>query len=878
MKKLLVFFIATFFFLPILIAQQKSVWDRIPEDLRKTKPYQRFEWFYKQRAFPYDTIPQYRYIKEMDLAKENAKSSRNKISSPLVWTSIGPNGVHTSFENFSIVSGRVRAIAVHPTDPLTLYMGAACGGIWKTTDGGENWVNIGDELESLSFGAIDIDPSNPNIIYAGSGEVNPIAGIFHFDGRGLFKSTDAGQSWIQITDSIGVNTHFGDIAVSPHNSNIILGALGSGYLYLGSNLPNEGVWKSSDAGSTWTKTLDVHDAFDIVYHPTNTDSIYAAIGGRNTNSGFYISTDQGETWEQSNNGLPAANTITRIQIDISKSNPGILYAVIFQGTNPFNGVTTAYKSTDGGNNWSHISPGVHLSGYVVGNVWVDQGFYDLCIAVDPSNADHVFIGNVEIHETMNGSDFSVRRIPGGQYSYQSLAHMDYHKLVFSESQPSYFYIGCDGGVFKSTDGGNTVTTVNEGIRTLQFYRIASHPGDPQKLIGGLQDNGVIITAGSGWSMKKLSDGMECFYDYSNPNRVYASFNNGYLLKSENGGDTFNPIYSVNGAWVTPFFIHPTNSDALYTANKRIRVSYNRGSTFTQKNSGGDIAPTNISTMAQSSVDPNHMIFGTGMGDWPGGDSIYVVKVSTDEGVNWNEVTANIPGETRWISRVETDPLDANTMYVLRTGFSPGNKLYKTTDLGQTWINISGNLPDLPCNDIFIHPYQTDSIFVANDIGVYMTTNGGTNWAYASEGIPFVPCIDFDFVTIDSVGYLRVAPHGQSAFQTDFPVTVEEQKLVSELPTSFALLQNYPNPFNPTTTIRWQLAEGSEAKLKVYDILGREVATLVNEYRPTGKYETEFSAGGGSAYGGNAYNQPSGVYFYQLRAGSFVETKKMMLMK
>src|SRR4030065_1753651 len=119
MKKFLVFFIATFFFLSTLIAQQKSIWDRIPEDLRKTKPYQRFEWFYKQRAFPYDTIPQYRYIREMDLAKENAKSTRNKISSQLQWTSIGPNGVHTSFENFSIVSGRVRAIAVHPTDPLT---------------------------------------------------------------------------------------------------------------------------------------------------------------------------------------------------------------------------------------------------------------------------------------------------------------------------------------------------------------------------------------------------------------------------------------------------------------------------------------------------------------------------------------------------------------------------------------------------------------------------------------------------------------------------------------------------------------------------------------------------------------------------------------
>ena len=143
----------------------------------------------------------------------------------------------------------------------------------------------------------------------------------------------------------------------------------------------------------------------------------------------------------------------------------------------------------------------------------------------------MFIGNVEIHETTNGSDFFVRRIPGGQYSYQSLAHPDYHKLVFSESQPSYFYIGCDGGVFKSIDGGNAVSSVNEGIRTLQFYRIASHPSDPQKIIGGTQDNGIVITenGGSNWSMWDIGDGMECFYDYSNPNRVYASFKLGRAI-------------------------------------------------------------------------------------------------------------------------------------------------------------------------------------------------------------------------------------------------------------------------------------------------------------------------------------------------------------
>jgi hypothetical protein len=150
----------------------------------------------------------------------------------------------------------------------------------------------------------------------------------------------------------------------------------------------------------------------------------------------------------------------------------------------------------------------------------------------------------------------------------------------------------------------------------------------------------------------------------------------------------------------------------------------------------------------------------------------------------------------------------------------------------------------------------------------MTSNGGTNWVYASEGIPFVPCIDFDFVTIDSVGGLRVATHGQSAFQTDFPVTVEVQKSTSELPTSFSLSQNYPNPFNPSTAIHFQIPELSFVTLKVYDVLGNEIEKFVNEEKPAGTYEVTWYA----------ENLPSGVYFYQLRAGEYIAVKKMLLLR
>ena len=162
-----------------------------------------------------------------------------------------------------------------------------------------------------------------------------------------------------------------------------------------------------------------------------------------------------------------------------------------------------------------------------------------------------------------------------------------------------------------------------------------------------------------------------------------------------------------------------------------------------------------------------MIFGTGL-DHPYFDTVFVVKISTNEGVNWTDVSPNIPGEERWISRVVTDPVDANTMYILRTGFSEGNKVWKTTDLGWTWTNISGNLPDLPCSDLFIDPENTQHLYLANDIGIYHSGNSGISWEYASEGIPYVPAIDFDYVKIGTDRYLRVGTHGRSIYETLLP--------------------------------------------------------------------------------------------------------------
>ena len=745
-----------------LPAEKKSRQD-IPEWVKNRKCYKRVEWFNTQRAWPYDTIPVFQYSNELSREINQVKNNNSKGNEDMSWTSIGPAGQQCGTTTWGFVSGRAKAIAVHPSDPMTLYIGAANGGIWKTTDGGQSWLDIGNDLASLSFGAIAIDPNNPETIYAGSGEVCYFLGFIGFNGKGIFKSTDGGNSWNQITEGIGSVTSFGDLVVSPFNSNVLLAALASGNYYTG-DLPNEGLWKSTDAGEHWERILDVQDAFDIAFHPTDANKVFAAVGGGNSDAGFYISTDQGDTWNQSNDGLPATSSMHRLQIDVSQSNPDIIYAVIFDANTMS---TKAYKSENGGVNWTQISPGTNLGGYSGG--WYDQGFYDLCIAIDPENPNLVYIGNVEIHRTTNGSDFSPVR-PYGNDLWGGLAHCDYHKLVFAPSDPDYLYIACDGGMYKSADKGYSAISQNQGLSTNQFYRVASHPFNPQIVIGGMQDNATAMTTDGGLSWHEVTggDGMECLFNPGNPDTIYTSAQNGYFFRSVNGGATFSVMYNANGSWTTPFIMHPTNHKILYTANKSIIKSTTGGAPF--QVIAPNVAPEFIVGLAMSRVEPEKMIFASGGTQQPVPGSQIVVKISTDGGYNWTDVTSNIPGEPRWITRVVCDPVDANTMYVLRTGFSDGNKVWKTTDLGLTWSNRSGNLPDLPCSDLFIDPENTNHLYVANDLGVYRSKDGGITWVYASPNIPFVPAIDFDYVKIGNDRYLRVGTHGRSIYQTLLPTS------------------------------------------------------------------------------------------------------------
>lgn len=759
---LVTFLILTFVFATFINGQNISQWDNVPEFIKKTKSFKRHEDFYRKRALPGDEYPAKRFDEAIKNEIALELHSRKNISSQNYqpWVNIGPLSItYTYPAGWGACSGRIRGLVVHPTNANIVYIGPASGGLWKTTDGGNSWREISNTtFSAITFGAITLDPNNPNIIYAGTGESRYGFNSTSFNGDGLYKSTDGGDTWIRIT-TLGTSTHFAAIKVAPGNSNILLAALAQGY-WKSAYPASAGIWKSSDAGLNWTKVIDVYNGFDVAFDQVTPNKAYAACGGADMGAGFYISTDNGSTFEYSSSGMPTSSQIARMQIAQSLSTPSKIYALVYRG-DEVTPQTELYVSENSGSVWTQIAPGKQFAGTYDGNEYSDQGGYDLCIAVSPVNDNKLLIGNVELIGSTDAVNFNYIRY-GSENAWNSACHVDYHVIVFAPSDPQIVYLGCDGGIYKSTDGGLTWQHKNYGISTIQFYRFASHPTNKNILHGGAQDNGNFITNDMGstnWVTTQTGDGMETFYSITG-DTLFSSTQNGGLSRRIGNGD----FYSIRPEWVgkktvwtAPFFRHPSISSTIYTANDYFWRSTDAGDTWLKSASPVSSARA-LNTVAQSPVNPNKLIAAASL--YTNTPELYE---SNDEGSTWSSVAENLPQPTVWIERVKFHPTQENTVFAVLSGFSNARVL-RSTNLGTEWTDISGNLPQVPCNDIFIDPLNTNKIFVANDFGVYYSEDSGINYQRLSEGMPFVPVISFDYFASNGLRLLRAGTHGRGIYQ------------------------------------------------------------------------------------------------------------------
>jgi hypothetical protein len=495
---------------------KNSIYTDAPEEIKNRKPFIR-EWkFYDDRAFPYDSIPADAYTKAVNQRNE-LRVQNEKIRETGTWVSLGPtSGYYFSYGN---ISSRIVTGAYHPANTDIIYIGPANGGVWKTTNGGINWQPLTDYQPSLSMGCIVLDPVDPEIIYAGTGEATYSGASYY--GAGLIKSTDGGVSWSHKTSGLPARTYFSRIAIRPGVRNELLAALG-----------NSGLYRSSDGGDSWYQLLSGR-CDDVLFSETG-DTAFCVGSG----TGLRRSVNGGVTFSTFSAGLL---TGTRTHFDYCKAQPSVMYASVHTSGNVY-----AYKSTNYGVNWSQVAATTNFNG--------GQAWYDLYCKVHPQNPDIVYIGIIDIWRTTNGGT-SFSNITNG-YSGGNV-HVDQHNLVFHPNDPSTILSLNDGGIYRSTNGGTSFTNLNQNLTLTQFYRITANPATPSHILGGTQDNGTQQTYSAiNWIAAFGGDGGEVAFNPFNPNYILGESQNGGLVRSSNGGSSWSSATSgistsEAAAWVAP---------------------------------------------------------------------------------------------------------------------------------------------------------------------------------------------------------------------------------------------------------------------------------------------------------------------------------------
>jgi photosystem II stability/assembly factor-like uncharacterized protein len=899
---------------------QNTVYSNAPEQIKHSKAFIR-EWrFFEQRAYPNNFIPADAYEKSLE-QRDELRIKNNYSDGDVTWVSLGPTP--GEYFDYGKISSRIVSGTYDPQNHDIIYIGPAYGGVWKSTDGGVNWVPLTDNQPSMAMGAIVLDPDNPQIVYAGTGEATYSGASYA--GLGLLKSTDGGTTWTPITAGLPVHTYFSRLVIRPGHNNELLAALGY-----------NGLYKSTDSGETWSALL-AGRCDEVRYTPTG-DTVFVLGAG----TAFKRSIDGGNTFSNFSSGLPLGE---RNHFDYCYSDPAYMYAAIYSST-----AFRVFKSTDYGLTFSQVSPSTNFN-------W-GQAWYDMYCRVNPVNHDVAFIGTIDVFRTRDGGatfENITNAYSGG------VVHPDQHYLFFDPQDPNTFFACNDGGIYKSTDNGNSFINMNQNLTLTQFYRITTSPFLSSRILGGTQDNGTQQTYASlAWAAAFGGDGGEVAFNPFDQNYIIGETQNGGLTRTVNNGVSwmYNAMNGIdqneNVAWVAPILHHPSISGIYYVARQNVYKSTNNGGSWSVISSGYINGTNPVSELAISKSNPNVMLASSGN----------KVFRSSDGGINWTNVTTGLPNKT--VSSIYIHPDNEEEFLVAFFGLG-GDKVYKSDNSGNSWRSISGDLPDTPVNDLFI--YTDDNVhpntyFVATDIGAFLTKDDGVNWVELANGIPNTLVMHLDYSP--ETHTLRAGTHGRGVYEAyiDFYLPVElasfsasisnndvnlswetasetnnrgfevERKFKNQdwqtigyiagngttseihsyqfkdetvtanysgrilyrlkqldfngdykysnqvytdfdfVPDQVTLSQNFPNPFNPSTTIKYSIPVESNVKLIIYNSLGQKVSELVNSAQASGNYQVTW----------NAADLSSGVYFYNLEVTDlqnhnlFKDSRKIVLVK
>ena len=687
------------------------------------------------------------------------------------WTPLGPAPLSAG----GSASGRLTSVAVDKTDANTIYVGAAGGGVWKTTDGGTSWNPMTDTQNSLSIGALAIAPTNRLKIYAGTGEANN-SGDSNF-GLGILVSSDGGTTWTLSTGPGGVFNRLATAAISvdPTSDQIAYVAMAD-FAQNGLCCANTGIYKTTNGGSTWVNVTAANGKdsarpwSDVVVDPNNSSIIYAAHGdifGFAPN-GVYRSIDSGATWTLLANA-PSGVGIGRIALAVAPSantaNQHVLYVAIANTTGNGGTLFQMLRSDNADATTPTFTNLTTTPNFSAGG----QGWYDWIIGVDPTNAANVYAAgslnytnntNHAIRSTNSGATWTDITVVGGIQP-----HTDSHGMGFDAA--GRMYLGNDGGIWRFNNTVPSWTNLNSNLNTIQFTGIGLHPTDTQKVIGGSQDNGTEFTSGSlTWNAVDGGDGGFSLISQTNPSICYSNHPIGsfgttqFMRKSTNScvsWTSITPAITNSGLFnfYAPIFVDPSNGNRVFLGGDFLYESTNAGSTWNPIPSPSNSNP--IDTIAIQ----------------PGGNTYYVanngvISASTTNGTPW--VTKSLPVSGK-VSELDIDPNDstANTVIAVIGTFNGVNgQVYRTTNGGTNWTNITGNLPAIPTWSAKIDTDASKTIYVSTETAVYSSPSPYGTWTIYGSGLPKAQGVQLQINSSPTVRELALATHGRGAWYIGLP--------------------------------------------------------------------------------------------------------------
>ncbi len=768
--------------------------------------------FVQPRCYPTGDMPrpdilvrETQKAKAVNAARRSSGAARKTSGSG--WQPIGPSQV--PLNNNGI--GRINCIIIDPLDTNTLYVGAACGGVHISHDGGVTWSSNTDNFPSLSIADIAVNPIHTDTLYAATGDgygytddsYNTFWGGLY--SAGIMKSTDGGNTWA--TTGLSFIQSNRDIItrllINPVNPNILLAAA------------SNGIYQTTNAGATWSHVLP-GPVYSIAFKPGAPDTVY---GVNNTN--LVVSHDGGGTWSILYAGInPIADRAT---VAVSPAAPNAIWVL--------NANDSLVSSHDQGITFTGTALSPSDSAYF-------YGYYDRVLAVSPTDSQYILASGMVMTFSADGGNSWARLNPPED------VHVDNHAMVFNPHHPATIYSGNDGGISVTHNSGLTWQNLSDGLVISQVYRIGASQQSPYMMVAGLQDNGSLTYNDTAWNTVLGGDGVACAINPNYDSLQICSQTNGSFFMSYDHGNTFNylPVSTETGNWVAPVVFDPNNAQNVYFGIQHIYATYNQGTTFTELDTAASF-PGGALCLAIGASN-SQVLYAS--------DQTTVFR-TTDGGTSWTNVTGTLPSGAIAITHIAVDPRDAMRVFVTFSGYTTGKKVYLSTTGGTTWTNITQDLPNLPADCIAIDTSTPGALFVGTDIGVYYTDSTITGWVPYDNGLPNVIVDD---IQVNYGNYkVRAATYGRGIWEDGLgkiPPSLKAQPATATL----AGISIYPNPATSKWQLRFTQQKPNNFEVKLSDINGRLLSTHTN----TDVIDASTLASG-------AYNieVTDGSYHYDLKA-------------